>query len=285
MKLRAQGRKPVVVAPVRASAAVAAAYRAQLQRLIEAMHLATVHALKTAWSSAKLPLTDVISDAGPEAILTKAMKKLARQWQRNFSDASKQAAKTFADKSLRHQDVAFRKALSDKGWAVKFQTTPSVEDALDDIVAENVDLIRSIPEKYFEDIREQVLESVRAGRSMSKLTEHLEHVYGVTHRRAALIARDQNNKATALIHRIRQKDVGITKAKWIHTAASVHPREEHIAWDGELYDISTGMYSEEDGEYVWPGTPINCGCTSMSVIPGLEDDDETSTTDDEEGAA
>ena len=116
---------------------------------------------------------------------------------------------------------------------------------------------------------------------MKELTEDLHDIITTDHpgwssskviRRARLIARDQNNKATSLFQKTRQKGFGITKAIWSHTAASKQPREEHEEWNGEAYDVDEGMYSEVEEEQQWPGTAINCGCTSRSIIPGFDDE-------------
>lgn len=274
MKLRAPGRKAVLIKPVYANAGEMMAYQRQLEKLIDAMHSSVMFHVKAAWRRAGLPETKMAKDAGPEAALTKAMNKLGKQWLDTFNSSSKDIAKKFAAAAKRNHDMSFSSGLRKAGFTVDMSSLPEIDFALGGIISENVDLIRSIPQEYFDDVIERVRESVEKGRSMGELTDHLENRYGVTRRRAALIARDQNNKATAAIHRIRQKQVGIKKAKWIHTSASAHPREEHISWDGQTYDIDTGMYSDVDGEFVWPGTPINCGCTSMSVVPGLDDDDE-----------
>jgi uncharacterized protein with gpF-like domain len=270
MKLRAPGRKPILVVPVRPSAAEEVAYQKRLERMIDAMHASVLHAVQTAWKSAGLAL-----DAGPVDKLDETMKRLAKQWLKTYKSESKSIARGFADGTLRHHDVAFKSSLRKAGFSVKFQKDPAVSKVLDASVIENVNLITSIPEEYMEHVTTLVRESIDKGRDMTKLTEKLAGIHGMTKRRAITIARDQNNKATALIHRVRQRQVGIKRAQWIHTTASMHPREEHAAWSdaGETYNIDEGMYSEEDGEFVWPGTPINCGCTCMSVVPGSDEDD------------
>jgi SPP1 gp7 family putative phage head morphogenesis protein len=111
------------------------------------------------------------------------------------------------------------------------------------------------------------MQSVQNGRDLGTLSKGLQKQFGVSKRRAALIARDQNNKATAVIARTRQQSLGITQAKWRHSHAGKTPRPSHVHADGEVYDIAKGMYL--DGEWVWPGTAINCRCTSQPIIQGF----------------
>jgi SPP1 gp7 family putative phage head morphogenesis protein len=116
-----------------------------------------------------------------------------------------------------------------------------------------------------------VMRSVATGRDLGTLTKGLQAQFGVTQRRAALIARDQNSKATATITKTRQQGLGITTAKWRHSSAGKVPRPEHVHFNGEIYEVAKGMWSAVDGEYIWPGTCINCRCTSSPVINGFID--------------
>ncbi|ELZ1101181.1 TPA: phage head morphogenesis protein, partial [Escherichia coli] len=87
-------------------------------------------------------------------------------------------------------------------------------------------------------------------------------------RRAETIARDQNNKATAVIQSERQKKLGITKGIWRHSHAGKQPRPSHVKADGKEFDLDKGLYL--DGEWVLPGEAINCRCTWSPVIPGID---------------
>jgi len=175
-------------------------------------------------------------------------------------------------------------------FALKFEMTPAMRRALAQKLDDNVGLISTralkggtIPRQYFGLVRDCVYHSINEGRNLHHLTEQLHEKLAITRRRAGLIARDQNNKATSLFTRTRQKEVGIDKAQWMHTAASIHPREEHAEWDGMAYNVDEGMMSQEEGEQQWPGSAINCGCLSMPIIPGYNDEgDEYSEFDEEE---
>ena len=142
-----------------------------------------------------------------------------------------------------------------------------MNNALQATIAENVGLIRSIPEKYFTEVEGLVMRSVARGRDLSYLTDELQKRYGITRRRAALIARDQNNKATSVMQAARQQSLGITQGVWRHSHAGKEPRPSHVKADGKVFELSKGMYL--DGKWVMPGEEINCRCTWSPVIPGL----------------
>jgi len=114
------------------------------------------------------------------------------------------------------------------------------------------------------------MRSVAAGGDLHQLVGDLQREYGVTRRRAELIARDQNNKASAVMTRIRQQEVGIDEAIWVHAGAAKHPRPSHVkaGKDRLRYKISEGALI--DGEYIWPGEKINCGCIGRPVVEGFE---------------
>jgi SPP1 gp7 family putative phage head morphogenesis protein len=111
-----------------------------------------------------------------------------------------------------------------------------------------------------------VMRSVQVGRDASYLTDELTKRYGITQRRAELISRDQNNKATSVMNRARQLEIGITEAKWRHSHAGQHPRISHLEADGKVYSIAEGC--KIDGEFIWPGEKINCRCTAKPILPG-----------------
>lgn len=279
MKLVAPTAHPVRVAPVHANAGVGAWYARELKKHVDAMAKSVEFWVKQLYESEVVP---TLAQDSPTSKIQRKLDQLAVQWEGTFDRTSRVTSQAFANKVLRHNNTAFKAALDKSGFSVQMRMTPAIQDRLDGIVDENVKLIKSIPQEYLEHVRQQVMESVEKGRAMKEVTHLLREVYGITARRAAFIVRDQNNKATAGIHRTRQHEFGITKARWIHSAGSVHPREEHEQWDAEnaTYDIVDGMWSEEDGEYVWPGTPCNCGCVSESIIEGYNDQPE-----EEENAA
>ena len=218
-------------------------------------------------------------DAAPKRNpLQSKMKKLRVKWEAHFDEVAPTVAETFATQAASHADMAFSGALNRSGFSVPFKFTKELERAIGRRVSDNVGLIKSIPSEFFGEIQAKVMESVKAGRDLKHLTEHLQHSYGVTKRRAEDIARDQNNKATAAIHQLRQKALGITQGVWRHTMASVHPRESHAAFDGETYNTQEGHDFDDGFGPVIPGEAINCGCVSYSIIPGYDEEEAATPT-------
>jgi uncharacterized protein with gpF-like domain len=260
-------RKTATLRPIHPNAGIEAAYRAKLDALIDEMQRSLVYWLKARYR-ANPP--EMAQDASPAADLRKAMKELSRQWERRFYEAAPELAEFFAESVHTRTSAQLRQILKTHGISIKFKMSRKANDVLQAVTFENVGLIRSIAAQHLAEVEGLVMRSVTTGRDLLTLSQQLEARYGVTKRRAALIARDQNNKATAVINRVNQESVGITEAVWVHSGAGAHPRPEHLRWGQEKkrYQIADGMYSEVDGQFVWPGTAINCRCVCRSILPG-----------------
>lgn len=156
------------------------------------------------------------------------------------------------------------------GFAVEFKMTRAMNDVLQATVKENVSLIKSIPERYFAQVEGAVMRSVAAGRDLHSLSEALQKQHGVTKRRAHLISRDQNNKATADLARARYVELGIENARWLHSAGGKEPRPTHVraSRDRVVFNIREGWYDPHEKKHILPGQLINCRCT---MVPVLED--------------
>lgn len=269
MNLRAPKR--IVLPPVRPNAGVEAEYRRHLMRLVEQMDSHLTRAITAAYKAK--PPHAMAADASPARALRDLLEQEAARWNRTFAEASHKMAKDFATGALKASDYQFSSHLRKAGFSVKWQMSRPMNDAYQALVGENVGLIKSISSQHLADVQGLVMRSVQAGRSLSELTDQLQQRYDVTRRRAALIARDQNNKATAILNRVRQKSLGIKQAQWSHTSASVHPRIEHEEFDGRVYDIEEGHDFGDGFGPVLPGEAINCGCTGRSIIPGFNEDD------------
>lgn len=209
-------------------------------------------------------------DAQPADLLARVLAALREKWGNRFDTLAKEIATTFAKRAGKTTDHAIEAALRAAEFRVTFQITPAQTDQVAAAVQQGVSLIRSIPEQYFVSVEGAVMRSVQAGRDLGTLTAELEASYGVTHRRAAVIARHQNNIATAMLNRVRQLEIGVERAVWIHAGASKEPRASHVAQSGKEYDVRTGWWDPDAKQFCWPGSLINCRCKSRSIIPGLD---------------
>jgi SPP1 gp7 family putative phage head morphogenesis protein len=255
-----------VLTPVRPNVGIEVAYRKKLQALIAEMDNSVVYWLRAAYR-ANEPV--MAQDRTPADELRDAIRKLAKRWQKNFDEAAPALAEYFAKSVAARSSGALKAILKKAGFAVEFKMTRAMRDIMAATVSQQVSLIKSIPSRYFTNIEGLVMRSVQTGRDLGQLTKDLQEQFGVTHRRAAFIARDQNNKATASMTRARQDELGLNEAIWVHSGGGKHPRPTHVAMHGKKYDVNKGMWDSAVNRWIFPGEEINCRCISRSIIPGF----------------
>jgi len=258
--------RPITLAAHNPNAGLAAAYRRKLAALLDEMHASVAYFILAAYR--RTPPLFAADAASPAAALAAEMAELGARWTDRFDRAAPEIADWFATAAKDRSDFALAASLRRAGMTVKFAMSPLVRDVMHASVAENVRVIKTIPAEYLGRVESAVLRSVTAGRDVGALARELSHGYGVSKVRARLIATHQNNMATATITRVRQTELGISQAYWLHSGGGNHPRPEHVAMSGKKYDVLRGAFLE--GEWVWPGTAINCRCVTRSIVPGLD---------------
>lgn len=265
--------RSVELAPVRPNAGGQQDYRRRIERLVEEMHRSLIWWLSAAYKQVE---PEMAQDESPAAQLTQVMRRLARRWQKRFDEAAPDMAAYFATAVADRSDATLKSALRKGGFSVRWRMTRPMNDAYRAVISENVGLIRSIAQQHLGAVEGHVMRSVAAGRDLASLAKTIEAQYGVTKRRAALISRDQNNKATAVFTRVRQVELGVTKARWVHSHAGKEPRPTHVAFGKARaeYDVKEGMWDPDadgkgKGRFVFPGELINCRCVSRSIIEGF----------------
>lgn len=193
---------------------------------------------------------------------------LKERWQKIFDNISLKTATKIARGVDKRVTTALKSSLHEKGIPViKFTLTEEVQDVIDIIIAENVNLIKSIPSRYFTQVNSIVLEGLSRGLDFHYIAEQLVKQTGITERRAKNIARDQICKADTAMSVVRQKHVGIKDGIWLHSGAPNEPRKSHVKANGQKFSLDKGLPVGDNGEYVLPGQPINCLCTWKPIIP------------------
>lgn len=225
--------------------------------------------VRAAWKEAD-PSHGMAHDAGPVFTLRRSLSVFGRQWTQRLNRLSLKLATAFANKSFRATDASLKSAFRDAGLTVKFAPTKTVRNAYQATIAENVALIKSIPQQYLKDLEQSVWSAVMKGSTLGELTSEVQAKYGVAYRRAKFIAEDQSAKAKAVLENARRREAGITEAVWMHSSAGKTPRPTHVAMNGKRYKLADGMYDSAVGEHVWPGQLPRCRCVSKAVIPGFE---------------
>ncbi len=282
--------KPKVLRPVLPDAGLEVEYRKKMRAWMQIMHTSVMHWIMAAYRRNEPEMAQdgtndryfsygdgdrhvhqrlLAMDAIPAKELQKAVRKLVKRWRINFNEAAPLLAKWFATKAYKRSTKRLQKILKDAGISVQFKMTKAQRDVFHATVNQNVSLIKSIPTQYLAQVEGLVMRSVQVGGDLETLTNQLEKHFGVTKKRAALIARDQNLKATGALNRARQLELGIDEAIWVHSHAGKTPRPAHLKMDGKKYNLKKGMWDSHEKAWIQTGQLINCRCFNRPVIKGF----------------
>lgn len=138
-----------------------------------------------------------------------------------------------------------------------------LSDAIKAATADNVALIKSIPEQFHLQIEGAVMRSIQpGGNGLQDVHKALTKYDGITKRRAEFIARDQTKKVTATYNSERVQAVGIEEFEWIHSGKTGNPRKLHKeVLNGKTFRFDDlPVIDERTGQRGLPGQLPNCDC-------------------------
>ena len=200
------------------------------------------------------------------------MNSLGKKWSERFS----KAGGGIVDRMINgiDRDAAKRLDMSLKelsgGITIKTPDMPAgLRDKIIAATAENVSLIRTIPAQFHTRIEGVVMRSITQGQEGSATVfKELRKGYGITEKRAKLIAVDQTRKITSALNVERMQAAGIKQWRWRHSSGGAEPRQLHLRLNGEVfnYDDEPPVIDERTGERGYPGQLINCRCVQVPVI-------------------
>lgn len=245
-----------------------------MEKLIEEMHKSVLYWIRAAYRKrppAIYHLSEKIAaDASPTVHVDEYLRALDRQWQGRFNVFAPRFAGQLASQIAQRSNSHTLAILKQHGLEpAAFRNTRPWNDLMRATISENVELIKSIPEKYLSDVKVTVMRAMQRGIKLPQLEQELQHRYGVTYRRAKLIARDQVNKTTAMMSRARLMEIGVREAIWVHNGAVQHPRHSHLkaGRDQVRFRLDQGWFDPEVQRYVLPGELISCRCVARPILP------------------
>jgi len=226
----------------------------------------------------KLFRKQTVADSAMDANIGSQARILLNYLQNKFIKLFGSKAKSFADQMFNTVD---KNSKSQLHYSLKQLTgglslkTGVVPKGFDDIasatIAENVSLIKSIPQEYFKQITGSVMRSITMGKGISDLIPEIQKYDGQTYRRAKNIALDQTRKAYNTINANRLQSLNVPTFEWLHSGGSASPRESHLKIDGMIFSFANleaeqaaaGVPKEDRG---LPSIPPNCKCTIRPII-------------------
>ena len=151
-----------------------------------------------------------------------------------------------------------------------FVDNSELRDYVQASIYDNVRLIESIPAQYLTQVDSIVMTNIRAGGRPSAIAKLLQEQFGVTERRAKLIARDQTAKVNGDLNAKRQTAAGFEYFRWETSHDErVRDRHEHIGERVTAY--GRGIFRYDNPPIVdqnipqKPGEPIQCRCIAIPI--------------------
>lgn len=207
---------------------------------------------------------EYVADAWTDVIAA-ALRRLLVRWTSPF--ARRQAEQIAADFVRTAADDNMRRQSS---FGIDlYGGDRQLQDYLQAAAFQNAQLIKSIPAQYLEQVQNIVVGNMRQGMRPSYIEQALVKQFGITTRRAKLIARDQTSKIQGEMNRIRQVNSGLEYFKWV-TSQDERVRHSHVAVAKRDVGYGEGVFKWSDlpvvdGVPTFPGQSINCRCIARPV--------------------
>lgn len=271
MMSKINNEKYIKIKPVKPNETMSRDYYYTLEKMIKSMNKEIIDCVNDKYKKTNETINDddnkvIASDFGVVLTFNKSIQSILNKYIKKFSSIADTLSTSFINQISKYTTKKLDNNIEKKtGLSIKTnKNTISFLEKKQLQINENVNLIKSIPEKYKEKVNIIVNQSLIQGRNLSYLNSELMKIEGMTKRRAKNISIDQLNKATNVVNNARMEEFGITKAIWQHSGASKEPRPDHVAATGKVYDIKKGC--KISGQYIQPGQLINCKCISVPVI-------------------
>lgn len=206
------------------------------------------------------------TDAGGKKI-NETLDRISEDYYRTMTPrVLEQAAAKFAGRTSSFQREQLNKQIRAAVGVDVIGTEPQLAPRIADFTAENVALIKSVPQKYFDDVEKRLMAGLRAGDRAETIAEDLEERFGVAESSANLIANDQIGKLYGELNQVRQEALGIESFVW-ETDQDERVRPSHAELQGQTFRWDD--LPEVDGEVAAPGRPINCRCNASPDLTAI----------------
>lgn len=137
----------------------------------------------------------------------------------------------------------------------------NLEETLEESVAWNVGLIKTIPEEHLKKVENIVYQGVLTGDTSGSMISKISELNGQQMKRARLIARDQSSKLNSNLNEKRQTNLGIEEYIWQTARDGERVRESHREKDGEVF-----RWDDPPKDTGHSGQDIQCRCVAIPVI-------------------
>jgi SPP1 gp7 family putative phage head morphogenesis protein len=150
-----------------------------------------------------------------------------------------------------------------------------VGEVMRQLMAEQVDLITSLPLEAAQRVHEKTLAAVSMGGRYVEQTAEIEQALAEAHpdatakwvrNRATLIARTETARTASKLVESRAKHIGAEQYEWM-TSGDWKVRESHRKLDRTVHSWDNPPLSDPPDHRSHPGQIWNCRCVALPIIP------------------
>mgnify|MGYP000312512985 CR=1 FL=1 len=205
--------------PIELSKAAGIRYNAELKKMVNKVR-ADIESILV--PKIKMLEHEYVADSSWWDVIGAAIKLLKEKYSGDaFAQWAARTSESFVS------SVNYRNQQQFSGFGIDvFGQSATVTEYLQASAFDNARLIKSIPEQYLKQVESLVMANMRAGLRPSAINKQLQNQFGVTQRRAKMIARDQTSKVSNSLARKRMISAGIKFWKW-STSKDSRVRDEH----------------------------------------------------------
>lgn len=155
-------------------------------------------------------------------------------------------------------------------------TSQPVQESIEAFLARNTALVRDISDQARGRIADAVFRGYQQRTPVREVAKSIREATGMARDRAVRVAADQNNKISSALDQERMAESGISLWRFRHSGKR-NPRDEHLARNGEIYQLGTGKQVNPNGSPMKGGSTIPsgrgpgelpwCGCRRAAYLP------------------
>lgn len=243
-------------------------YNAQLQRMVRSIRKDINEQLVPMLRQlAPEYVSDSVTTDSYVDLIVATLRNIVNRWQ---SPTFRSVAESIAQRFVTTTNNVNAKGYTESFGIDVFAGSPELENYLQASTYNNTQLITSIPEQYLNQVESIVMTNVRSGNRPSAIVKLLSDQFGVTQRRAKMIARDQTTKINGDLSEKRQRAAGFPYFQWIDSDDQrVRTRHGNIA--NKITQYGKGVYRwdylplSDKGVPIKPGEDYQCRCIARPV--------------------
>lgn len=200
--------------------------------------------------------------------------------QRLFARSARRISEKFLNQANQFAEKKFVTEFENQTGTKPLPQHLNVKDFIEDATRKNTNLIKTVPQKHFNDIQRLTEAAVSSGQLSSDLKKELIKVAKESKNRFRLIARDQIGKLVAVTSEARQLNLSVTHYIWktsqdqrVRSFSNSNGSSDHARLNNALIPWSqapiTIFKGKRSGERNHAGMDINCRCGSQPVYDDI----------------